>query len=69
MDNSTAKKEIGWEGSFNDRQADHRTEVVAVQDGEKRQRMRKVKKLPKGMKMPLEEMIEIAGSKKKKDKE
>ncbi len=34
-------------------------------DDEKRPRLRKVKKLPQGMKMPLEEMIEIAGSKKK----
>ncbi len=40
-----------------------------MQDEEKKHRLRKVKKLPKGMEMPLEEMIELAGSKKKKEKE
>jgi hypothetical protein len=36
---------------------------------EKKPRMRKVKKLPQGMEMPLEEMIEISGSKKKRRRE
>jgi len=62
-----AKKEIGREASFIDGQVDQQTEVVPLQDGEKKPRLRKVKKLPKGMEMPLEEMIEIAGSKKKKE--
>jgi len=33
---------------------------------EKKVRLRKIKKLPRGMEMPLEEMIEISGSKKKR---
>jgi hypothetical protein len=33
---------------------------------EKKVRYRKIKKLPQGMEMPLEEMVEISGSKKKK---
>ena len=33
---------------------------------EKKMRLRKVKKLPQGMEMPLEEMFEISGSKKKR---
>ena len=33
---------------------------------QKKVRLRKVKKLPKGMEMPLEEMFEITGSKKKR---
>jgi len=32
----------------------------------RRVRLRKVKKLPQGMEMPIEEMIEISGSKKKR---
>jgi hypothetical protein len=36
---------------------------------EKKVRLRKVKKLPEGMEMQLEEMIEISGSKKKKRRE
>ncbi len=37
-----------------------------MEKDEKRVRLRKVKKLPKGMEMPLDEMINIAGSKKKR---
>jgi hypothetical protein len=33
---------------------------------QKKVRLRRVKKLPKGMEMPLDEMIEISGSKKKR---
>ena len=36
---------------------------------EKKVRLRKIKKLPQGMEMPLEEMFEISGSKKKKRRE
>ncbi len=44
----------------------HPTGVKVLATEEKKVRYRKIKKLPQGMEMPLEEMVEISGSKKKK---
>ena len=42
---------------------------MSLKTEEKKVRMRKVKKLPKGMEMPLEEMFELTGTKKKRREE
>jgi len=39
---------------------------MSLETEEKKVRLRKIKKLPQEMEMPLDEMIEISGSRKKR---